>query len=249
MDMLNADLQLKNDASARKKSKAKDSDEDNAGFHFIAFVPVQDRVWKLDGLERQPQNLGPIISDDWVLQVAPEIETRMAQYEDGQIEFAILSLVKEPLTKLVADLAANVKGIATVRQRLVKVQCAQEQHQPESRESYNLAEQEPVLGPCEQYRLSQEAIDQAALSPELENQLKSDDITDLQAVIQQLSTAQTSMRASIRDEVKAIQADDDRAASRRNDQGMLAQGLLQVLERMGRVVVARHVGRPLGQYE
>lgn len=56
--MLNADLQLKNDASARKKSKAKDSDEDDAGFHFIAFIPVQDKVWKLDGLERQPQNLG-----------------------------------------------------------------------------------------------------------------------------------------------------------------------------------------------
>ena len=56
--MLNADLQLKNDASARKKSKAKESSEDDAGFHFIAFVPVQDKVWKLDGLERQPQNLG-----------------------------------------------------------------------------------------------------------------------------------------------------------------------------------------------
>lgn len=58
MDMLNADIQLKNDASTRKKSKAKDSDEDNAGFHFIAFIPVQNKVWKLDGLERQPQDLG-----------------------------------------------------------------------------------------------------------------------------------------------------------------------------------------------
>lgn len=58
MDMLNADLQLKNDATSRKKSKVQDSDEDSAGFHFIAFVPVQNRVWKLDGLERQPQNMG-----------------------------------------------------------------------------------------------------------------------------------------------------------------------------------------------
>ncbi|KAL8785934.1 MAG: hypothetical protein Q9213_003083 [Squamulea squamosa] len=238
MDMLNADLQLKNDASVRKKSKAKDSDEDNAGFHFIAFVPVQDKVWKLDGLERQPQNLGdsrPIISDDWVSQVAPEIETRMAQYEDGQIEFAILSLVQEPLTKLVADLAENVKGIAAVRQRLVQVQCGQGRPQSESTEGRNLAEQDTVVGPCERYRLSPEAIDQAALSPELEKQLKSDDITDLEAAIQHLNTTQASIRASIRDEVKAIQADDDRAASRRNDKGMLAIGLLQVLERMGRL--------------
>lgn len=60
MDMLNGDLQLKNDASARKnrkiaKGEAEDSD---AGYHFIAFVPVDGKVWKLDGLERQPQNLG-----------------------------------------------------------------------------------------------------------------------------------------------------------------------------------------------
>ena len=59
--MLNEDLHMKNEASARSKGgkKSKDSeDESVAGFHFIAFVPVDGRVWKLDGLERQPQNLG-----------------------------------------------------------------------------------------------------------------------------------------------------------------------------------------------
>ncbi|KAL8928409.1 MAG: hypothetical protein Q9172_000895 [Xanthocarpia lactea] len=216
MDMLNADLQLKNDASSRKKSKAKESDEDDAGFHFIAFVPVQGRVWKLDGLERQPENLGPI-SDDWVLQVAPEIETRMAQYEDGQIEFAILSLVKEPLTQLVATLAENVKSIVSIRQRLLQLQCDQSGLQPDTAAGNNLGEKDLLLGPCEQYRLSQEAIDQAVLSPEVEQHLKSDDIVGSSAVAQELATAQASIRASIRDEIKAIQADDDRAASRRND--------------------------------
>lgn len=60
MDMLNGDLQLKNDACARKNRKvAKGEAEDlDAGYHFIAFVPVDGKVWKLDGLERQPQNLG-----------------------------------------------------------------------------------------------------------------------------------------------------------------------------------------------
>ncbi|KAL8656222.1 MAG: hypothetical protein Q9226_002735 [Calogaya cf. arnoldii] len=231
MDMLNADLQLKNDASTRKKSKAKESDEDNAGFHFIAFIPVQDKVWKLDGLERQPQNLGPIVSDDWVLQVAPEIESRMAQYEDGQIEFAILSLVKEPLIKLVADLAENVNSLCSIRQRLLRIHSDRE---PNLTVRNGVVEQDLVLGPSEQYRLSQEAIDEAALSPEHEKLLKSDDVVAISAVVQQLATAQTSIRASIRDEIKAIQADDDRAASRRNDKGLLAKGLLQVLDRMGR---------------
>ncbi|KAI4111350.1 MAG: hypothetical protein LQ339_000549 [Xanthoria mediterranea] len=237
MDMLNADLQLKNDASARKKSKAKDSDEDDAGFHFIAFIPVQDKVWKLDGLERQPQNLGPIAEDDWVLQVAPEIETRMAQYEDGQIEFAILSLVREPLIKLVAVLAENVKSITSIRRHLLQIQSDRGEPQPDSLDANDLVPQDLLLGPSEQYRLSQEAIDQAVLSPQTEQQLKGDDLVAMSAVMQQLSTAQTSIRASIRDEISAIQADDDRAASRRNDKGLLAKGLLQVLERMGRLSI------------
>ena len=62
--MLNADLALSHDASAKKSRKKADSlknieeDQDQAGFHFIAFVPIQGCVWKLDGLERQPMNLG-----------------------------------------------------------------------------------------------------------------------------------------------------------------------------------------------
>lgn len=180
--------------------------------------------------------LGPIVSDDWVLQVAPEIETRMAQYEDGQIEFAILSLVKEPLIKLVAALAENVKSITSIRRHLLQIQFDRGELQPDSPDGNEKGEQDLLLlGPSERYRLSQKAIDQAVLSPEHEQQLKSNDVVATSAVVQQLSTAQTSMRASIRDEIKAIQADDDRATSRRNDKGLLAKGLLQVLERMGRM--------------
>ncbi len=181
--------------------------------------------------------LGPIADVDWVLQVAPEIETRMAQYEDGQIEFAILSLVKEPLIKLVAVLAENVKSITSIRRHLLQIQSDRGEPQPDSLDGNELVPQDLLLGPSEQYRLSQEAIDQAVLSPEDEQQLKSDDLVAMSAVIQQLSTAQTSIRASIRDEISAIQADDDRAASRRNDKGLLAKGLLQVLERMGRLSI------------
>ena len=60
MDMLNADLQLKDDATSSKKRRknAEPSEQGEAGFHFIAYVPVRDQLWKLDGLQRQPQNLG-----------------------------------------------------------------------------------------------------------------------------------------------------------------------------------------------
>ena len=59
--MLNADLYLKNQAASNNKNKKmaqQDDDDDDASFHFIAFVPIQGKVWKLDGLERQPQCVG-----------------------------------------------------------------------------------------------------------------------------------------------------------------------------------------------
>lgn len=60
MDMLNADLHLKNEAKSKKhRSKnGHEASDSDASFHFIAFVPVTGKVWKFDGLERQPEALG-----------------------------------------------------------------------------------------------------------------------------------------------------------------------------------------------
>ena len=66
MDMLAADYQLSNDAAAAKKRQKKKGkkkqDEGDPAFHFIAFVPVDGTLWKLDGLEHQPNKLGMIES-------------------------------------------------------------------------------------------------------------------------------------------------------------------------------------------
>lgn len=58
MDILNSDLQLKWEASAKKRSKGQESEDSDSSFHFIAFMPAMGQVWKFDGLERQPQALG-----------------------------------------------------------------------------------------------------------------------------------------------------------------------------------------------
>ena len=60
MDILNADLMLKNEATSKQKGKKKQTNEDegDAGFHFIAFMPIKGNLWKFDGLERQPMCLG-----------------------------------------------------------------------------------------------------------------------------------------------------------------------------------------------
>ncbi|KAL8894011.1 MAG: hypothetical protein Q9207_008558 [Kuettlingeria erythrocarpa] len=235
MDMLNADLQLKNDAFSRKKGKAKGSDEDDAGFHFIAFVPVRGKVWKLDGLQRQPEDLGSITNEDWVDYVAPEIQSRMAEYEEGQIDFAILALVKEPKANLIAALAENVKSILSISERLNHLKPDWRDLLPSNSDGSSAANHDTLFGPCEHCELPQEAIDQAKLSTALAVKLKSDLAEDLVKSRQELITAQASLRASLGEEARTIQTDSERVASRRNDQGLLARGLLQVLERIGKI--------------
>ena len=59
--MLNGDLFLKNGATVSRRSKKWNQgkgDCSDTSFHFIAFVPIDGKVWKLDGLERQPQSIG-----------------------------------------------------------------------------------------------------------------------------------------------------------------------------------------------
>ena len=58
--MLSADLLLQNEATSSKKARKRKAEEDEseAGFHFIAFMPIEGQLWKLDGLERQPMCLG-----------------------------------------------------------------------------------------------------------------------------------------------------------------------------------------------
>jgi ubiquitin carboxyl-terminal hydrolase L5 len=59
MDMFNIDMALRNEATAKaQRGRQAGENSGEAGFHFIALVPIGEHVWKLDGLERQPQRLG-----------------------------------------------------------------------------------------------------------------------------------------------------------------------------------------------
>lgn len=69
IDMLMSDLSLKLEwAEAGKKAKRKHAnskrkrkkpaDEDEAAFHFIAYVPMGNDVWELNGMQEKPLKLG-----------------------------------------------------------------------------------------------------------------------------------------------------------------------------------------------
>ncbi|MCJ1468707.1 hypothetical protein MMC07_007337 [Pseudocyphellaria aurata] len=231
MDVLNGDLQLKNDAEAKKRKRRTDTAEDEsvAGFHFIAFVPVDGKVWKLDGLERQPQNLGLIENQEWVLQAKPEIENRMAQYEEGQIEFSILGLVKEPLADLVSALARNVRSLAVVAKRLDSLK-------PDWREfvestTDHVSTENLVTGPDSIYELTHKLIEQSQLPPSLEDVVRHDIAEDIVECWQKLVPEQRGLRISIVEEQQSNRLDQERANSRRYEYGPAIEALVEILAR------------------
>lgn len=254
MDILNEDLLLKNEAEAKMRGgKSTNSAEDDsiAGFHFIAFVPIDGRVWKLDGLERQPQNIGKsslsrsdgvgsllmfcfsgvIENHDWVFQAKPEIEDRMAQYEEGQIEFAILGLVKEPLSGFIFALAKNVKSLAIVTERLDSLKPDWRDFIESSANVDLLLTENVVTGPDSIYELTHELIERSQLPQSLEAVISRDLVADILECREKLVFEQTGLRASVIEEQQSNRSDHERAASRRYEYGPAVEALVAILAR------------------
>uniref|UniRef100_A0A4W4FK98 Ubiquitin carboxyl-terminal hydrolase n=1 Tax=Electrophorus electricus TaxID=8005 RepID=A0A4W4FK98_ELEEL len=88
------------------KSSAKDED----AFHFVSYVPVNDRLYELDGLREGPIDLGACNQDDWISAVRPVIEKRIQKlhlflntlifllfirYSEGEIRFNLMAIVSD----------------------------------------------------------------------------------------------------------------------------------------------------------
>ena len=250
MDMLNVDLCLKNEAKAKKSSKKRKAEEldPESGFHFIAFMPIEGDLWKLDGLERQPtrlgmspetqagsylthDSLGPI-QGDWIDQARPDIMARMVQAEENQIEFAILGLVKDPLYTFRSSLAANVKSINALSERMHEIRSkgkALSHNQPQTQGSY--ANSHVLEGPDLSLGLTQQQIEESALpepiSTLLSSSSSSDSLPDLMIQRTELIAAQTSLKLAIQEEQQSANQEEDRANARRGDMGGKMQTFAQ----------------------
>ncbi|PWY65955.1 ubiquitin carboxyl-terminal hydrolase [Aspergillus sclerotioniger CBS 115572] len=233
MDMLSSDFQLKAEATSKRSRSAKNrnaEDETDAGFHFIAFVPALGKVWKFDGLERQPQALGPCLpEDDWLNLVKPNIRIRMEEYEEDQIEFSILSIAKDPLPELVGQLEVNVKSLETI-DRCIKASA----EGPPDLGSTIITDSmlgTTVLGPDENYTLTRTMIDQSSIPTAQNSEYQTFSMEEFIQHRQRLSHAQQNLRVLIREEQQSQQADDDYAEGRRYDYDPAVRTWLRFLAR------------------
>ncbi|KAI1180987.1 ubiquitin carboxyl-terminal hydrolase [Nemania sp. FL0916] len=119
-DLLSEDLLLHNKhntASRKAKAPAKKKrgvgrrrarSSESGAYHYIAFVPVDDQVWELDGLEEKPLCLGPYPTDTmngWLSVAAETIQNYMASQNDEYLSFNLLAICQSPLVALSQQIA------------------------------------------------------------------------------------------------------------------------------------------------
>ena len=182
-----------------------------------------------------PVPLGEVESDDWINLVKPDLEARMAKYEDGQIEFAILGLVKDPLINLVHDLASNVKGIQALEARLNEINTSWQSSNANTSIETEKIPENTLLGADMHFLLDKTAIESATLPPEVQHKLSSGSTspTDFSDFRRKLAFEQINLRVTIKEEQASDYHDEDRATARRHDYGPAVKTWTELLARKG----------------
>ena len=141
----------------------------------------------------------------------PIISAQMAEYEEDQIEFALLGLVKDPLIQLQQALHDNVCALEMIDDRhSATTDGANDLELPNAFEQNML--QESCITPELKERLAQ------ATSPNLLTQLRSE-----------LENEQLSLKSAVKDEKQALGRDVVKASQRRHDYTLVIRSWLEML--------------------
>lgn len=74
----------------------KNAGKDDDVFHFIGYIPINGRLYELDGLKEGPIDLGKIeAGQSWLDVVRPIIEKRMQKYNEGEIHFNLMAICSD----------------------------------------------------------------------------------------------------------------------------------------------------------
>lgn len=146
----------------------------------------------------------------------------MAAYAEGDIEFSILGLVRDPLPDLIQQLAGNVRCLKCVRERLASLQ------DPALRtEAYSQVEN-TVL---QSLGLKEADINTAVISESMLTEFRDSSPMELRRFEHELSDAQRELLGRALEEKQAQQADDDYSTGRRYDYGPAIRAWLRSLAR------------------
>lgn len=100
----------------------REQDENNDGlYHFISYMPINGKLYELDGLHAYPIVHGDCTFDEFPAKVSRVLEKRVASSPEGEMRFALLGLT--------ADRRAQLEAIGDTEGLAREVARRQEWHQ------------------------------------------------------------------------------------------------------------------------
>lgn len=194
-----------------------ESFEEN-GHHFIAFVPVGNEVYKLDGMDKQPTSVGsfdPDAGQTWLDGASETIATLMAA---GDEEYNVIALTQSPLASLRRKTALAINTLAHVESCL-------DGGSDEWRKLVTDSQEPPsprILG--------LEALLSAHPVPgSLAATINSEAMDDLLSRRSGLLSVLSGTAASTMEEMALVAAEDEKASQRRFDGGPVVKKWLEML--------------------
>ena len=206
-------------------------DDDDEGFHFIAYMPIANHVWRLDGLDKFPHDMGEFDAekgDDWMNIAGPALEMRMALYAGGDLEFNLMAVVHDSVVKDRVELAGNVKALQVIRKKLGGI--VEDWRELDGAET----KADVLTGPSPAFKIVESDIDDAVIpQPLAEKVEKEDDLLKLIEIRKEIVQDQAPLRGAVRDAFRAAEADQEQAMHRRHDYGAFVRAWLGVLAENG----------------
>lgn len=192
----------------------RDDDDDQAGFHFIAYMPIDGHVWRMDGLDHFPQDMGEYGTGEWLDIAQASLAGRMAQYE-GTDSFNLMAVVHDSLTQ---DRQALLQNIVTLRAVNAGLDAVVEdwQEMDEAKTSKDV-----LVNHSDELQISSFDLDAVEMEPYWREAIgkSGGDLFQLLQLRQRVIEQQGPLRAAVRDALAAEKRDQEEARHARHDYG------------------------------
>lgn len=147
----------------------------------------------------------------------------MAQYEESRMEFAILSLVKDPVINLLSDLAGNVLDIRAVQSQLEEIKPDWRSFIYEGITDSKETQPALVTGPDAGLGLTDAHLSKSQAIQDNQFQLPLASAEDGLTKRKKLITAQQDLKMAIQEEVQSRHLEQEKANARSRDFGAKMQ--------------------------